>query len=46
MFCTKIVEKIKRYILSSITLFRKSCCLWGNKCIIVVFFLRSYDGAS
>jgi len=38
MFCTKIVEKIKRYILSSITLFRKSCCLWGNKCIIVVFF--------
>jgi hypothetical protein len=33
-FCSKIVEKIKRYILSSIILFRKSRRLWGNKCII------------
>jgi hypothetical protein len=33
-FCTKIIQKIKRYVLSSIILFRKSCRLRGNKCVI------------
>jgi hypothetical protein len=30
MFHTKVVEKIKTRILSSVTLFRKSCPLWDN----------------
>jgi len=30
MFGTKVGEKIKTHILCSITLFRKSCCLWDN----------------
>jgi hypothetical protein len=30
MFQIKVVEKIKTHILCSVTIVRKSCCLWDN----------------
>jgi hypothetical protein len=30
MFQRKVADKIKIHILRSVTLFQKSCCLWGN----------------
>jgi len=30
MFRTKVIEKIKKHILCSITIFRKSCLVWAN----------------
>jgi len=37
MFQAKVEEKIKTHILYSVTVFRKSCRLWGN----VEIYVRS-----
>jgi hypothetical protein len=47
MFQTKVVEKIKTHILSSITFFRKSCRLWDNvKNIVLRSRSRQYGACA